>query len=95
MPQANWKPTLGFQQITSQLTADPQSNAQVLPVSLSGMIPTYSFAASPAYSAPLLSPAEGRRPEQAAGPTTDFLPTASTMKITVQRSWDTFKLAFR
>ena len=94
-PQLSWKPAFTFPQVASELAAQQQATAQVLPVSLSSMVPTYSFATSPAYSTPLAGPASSRFTTQSEGPELDFLPTASTVKITVQRSWHTFKLAFR
>ncbi|RZK18419.1 MAG: hypothetical protein EOO56_16105 [Hymenobacter sp.] len=95
LPQVAWEPTLNFPMAASELATEQTATAQALPVSLSSMVPTYSFATSPAYSTPLPQLASGRLLTQPETPELDFLPTTSTVKITVQRSWDTFKLAFR
>ena len=95
VPHLSWQPATQLAQPVNELSSGKATPGAALPVSLSSMVPSYSFAASTAYAAPHTAPASAYFAEQSAGDAEISLPTANTLKITVQRSWHTFKLAFR
>ena len=95
VPHLGWQPTTQPAQPVNELDTGQLGQEAALPVSLSSMVPSYSFAASTAYAAPHTAPASAYFAEQSAGDEEISQPTVNTIKITVQRSWHTFKLAFR
>jgi len=91
----SWQPTARLAQPTSELSINKQLGEPALPASLNSLVPAYSAAASTTGGTPLASSASDQLPEQAATTNPTRLPLASSLKSTVQRSWHTFKLAFR
>lgn len=94
-PSLSWQPTVRLAQPTSELSLRQQVGAQALPESLRSLVPAYSFASGTAASVPLVSPVGDQLTEQFASATPASLSAASSLKMTIQRSWITFKLAFR
>ncbi len=95
VPHLGWQPTTQPEQPVSELGSSQLAQEAALPVSLSSMVPSYSFAANTAHAAPHTALASAYFAEQPVGNAEISLPTANTLKLTVQRSWHTFKLAFR
>jgi hypothetical protein len=91
----SWQPTSRLAQPTNELSANLLLNESVLPESLNRLVPAYSVASDAAAGAPLTNSLSDQLTEQAMSSDPMLLPTASSLKNTVQRSWHTFKLAFR
>ena len=94
-PSLSWQATATAAQPVKGLPLRESVDAQALPVSLSSMVPAYPPAASAAASPPLLSPASPQLAEQPVAFEDNALLSTHSLRTTVQRSWHTFKLAFR
>ena len=90
-PSLSWQPTVRLAQPAKELPVSQQPDAQALPKSLSSMVPAYAFASSTTVAAPPTSVAS----DQIMSPNPASLSAVSSLKMTAQRSWNTFKLAFR
>jgi hypothetical protein len=91
----SWQPSARPAHAASQLQQPPPAGTPPLPASLSSLVPSYSFAAGGSAAA---SPASAAKTQLTGPAADDILPAISdsaSLKATVQRSWRTFKLAFR
>jgi hypothetical protein len=90
-PSLSWQPTVRLTQPAKELPLSQPPSAQALPKSLSSMVPAYTLSASTTVEALPTSVAS----DQLTRADSTSLSTVGSLKVTAQRSWNVFKLAFR